>query len=69
MMIVEAHDEMEDSHRMVSLRATFSVLKGATTAACGSMPLVDKVNLTEDYQSGTALLDSNRTICEDVEVR
>ena len=36
-----------------------------------SMPLVDKVILAEDYQTGTAVLDSisNRAICEDLEVR
>ena len=27
MMIAEAHDEMEDSHRMASLRAAFSAWK------------------------------------------
>ena len=39
--------------------------------AHGSMPLVDKVILAEDYQTGTAVLDTtaNRTICEEVEVR
>ena len=39
--------------------------------ARGSMPLVDKVILAEDYQTGIAVLDSmsNRTICEDLEVR
>ena len=39
--------------------------------AHGSMPLFDEVILAEDYQTGTAILDSisNRTICEDLEVR
>ena len=39
--------------------------------ARGSMPLVGEVILAEDYQTGTAVLDSvlNRTIGEDVEVR
>ena len=36
----------------------------------GSMPLMDEVILTEDYQTGTSVLDSisNRTIFEDLEV-
>ena len=39
--------------------------------ACGSMPLVDVVNLTEGYRTGTAVLDSisYQAICEDLEVR
>ena len=39
--------------------------------AHGSMPHVDEIILAEDYQTGTAVLDSfsNRTICEDLEVR
>ena len=41
--------------------------------ALGSMPLVDKplMDLAEDYQTGTSILDSisNRTVCENVEVR
>ena len=39
--------------------------------ARGSMPLVDEVIIMEDYQTGTAVLDSisNRTICEILEVR
>ena len=36
--------------------------------ARGSMPLVDNVILAEDYQIGTAALDSisNRTVCVDL---
>ena len=36
-----------------------------------SMPLVSEAILAEDYQTGIAVLDSisNRTICEDLEVR
>ena len=38
--------------------------------ARGSMPNIDEVTLTEDYQTGTAVLDftSNRTFCEDLDV-
>ena len=38
--------------------------------ACMSMPLVGEVILTDDYQTGTTVLDStsSRTICEDLEV-
>ena len=39
--------------------------------ARGNMPRVDEVILTEDYQTGTADIDStsSRTICDDLEVR
>ena len=39
--------------------------------ARGSMPIMDEVILAEDYQTGTAILDSslNQAICEDVVVR
>ena len=45
-------------------------LEGATMGAHGSMPHGDEVILTEDYNTGTAVLDStsNQTINEDVEV-
>ena len=38
--------------------------------ALGSMPFVDEVIMTKDYQTGTNILysASNRTICEDLEV-
>ena len=46
-------------------------LEGTTIGARWSMPLVDEVILSEDYEIGTTILDciSNRTICEDLEVR
>ena len=39
--------------------------------ARGRMPLVDEVIMTEDYQTGTAILDSisNQAICKDLDVR
>ena len=72
-MMAEYHDEMEDNHWMASLRAPvwngWSSLSGRSYV--GSMPLVDEVISTEDYQTGSTVLDStsNRTICEDLEVR
>ena len=65
-MITEAHDDMEKSHWMASLRVTFSAWKEllwVPMRACHSW--------TENYETGTAVLDStlNRTICEDLEVR
>ena len=71
MTIAEARDEMVDSHWMASLRAAISAWMELLWGARGSMPLVEEVILTEDYQTGTAGHDctSNRTICEDLDVR
>ena len=45
--------------------------EGATTGARVSMPVIHEVILTEDYQTGIAVLDStsNRNIGEYVEIR
>ena len=66
MMMAEAHDEMEDGF----FEGGILCLEGATMGARESMPIMDKVFLAENYQTGTAILDStsNRTICEDLEV-
>ena len=70
-MVAEVHDEMEDGHWMASMVTAFSAWKELLRMPIGSMPLVDEVILAEDYQTGTAILYSisNRTICEDLEVR
>ena len=48
MMIVEAHDEMEDSY-WIDFLGWPSLPGGATTGAHRSMPLMDKVILIDYY--------------------
>ena len=66
MMIAEAHVEMGDSHWMASLKAAFSArkkLRWVIMGACHTWTRSSRLRTTKPT------LISNRTICEDLEVR